>query len=108
MSDGGLACAVAEMCIGGRLGATIDLDKAPACGDMNLTGLLYSESASRFVVTVPKEKQAAFEARFAGQKFACVGEVAADETLVMTSGGNPVVSTGVEGLAQAFKATLDW
>ena len=28
-SDGGLAVALAEMCIGGRLGASIDLDAVP-------------------------------------------------------------------------------
>ena len=51
-SDGGLAVALAEMCIGGRLGANIDLDAVPAMEDMTLTELLYSESASRLIVSV--------------------------------------------------------
>ncbi|WP_147820016.1 AIR synthase-related protein [Salidesulfovibrio onnuriiensis] len=108
LSDGGLACAAAEMCIGGRLGAAIDLDRVPTCGGMNLTGLLYSESASRFLVTVPQAQKGEFEALFAGQKFAGIGQVVAEEELTMTRAGKTVVQAGVEGLAKAFKATLDW
>lgn len=108
MSDGGLAVTMAEMCIGGRLGAHVDLDRVSVCGDMNMTGLLYSESASRFAVTVPAEKRGEFEALFAGQVHARVGEVVADPTLLMSRSGSSVLSADVTGLARAFKATLDW
>lgn len=51
-SDGGFAVALAEMCIGGRLGATVDLNALAAMEDMTRTELLYSESASRLLVSV--------------------------------------------------------
>ena len=66
-SDGGLGVALAEMCIGGRLGAEVDLSLVPTCGDLNLTGVLYSESASRFLVSVDADNREAFESLFAGQ-----------------------------------------
>ena len=107
LSDGGLAVALAEMCIGGRLGARLDLDKAPATpqGLDDLT-LLYSESNSRLLVTVTPETRAAFEAFFAGQDCALVGEVASGGTLTVTRGGRTILSADVEDMAQAFKATL--
>ena len=47
-SDGGLAVAVAEMCISGQIGAQIDLSAM----DGELTRKLYSESNSRWIVEV--------------------------------------------------------
>jgi len=107
-SDGGLGVALAEMCIGGRMGAKIDLSDVPASGDMNLTGLLYSESASRLIVSVPSACRQAFEDEFAGQVCGCVGEVTDSPKLIAEYDDKIVLDEGVEGLALAFKATLDW
>ncbi|BCS88506.1 phosphoribosylformylglycinamidine synthase subunit PurS [Pseudodesulfovibrio sediminis] len=107
-SDGGLGVALAEMCIGGRLGADIDLSAVPTCGDMNLTGVLYSESASRFVVSVAPADKDAFEALFAGQIFGLIGEVKAEGQLVAKYADMNVLEQDVEGLTTAFKSTLDW
>ncbi|MCL1890410.1 MAG: AIR synthase-related protein, partial [Desulfovibrionaceae bacterium] len=53
LSDGGLAVALAEMALAGRLGADLNLDLLPASGEPTLTELLYSESASRLLVCPP-------------------------------------------------------
>jgi phosphoribosylformylglycinamidine synthase len=106
-SDGGLGVALAEMCIGGRLGAQVDLALAPQCGCESALELLYSESASRFVVSVSPDKAPAFEALFAGQHFAKIGVVAAGD-LRIVQGGAPVLQARVEDLATAFKAPLNW
>jgi len=106
-SDGGLGVALAEMCIGGRLGAEIDLALVPACGCMSALELLYSESASRFVVTVAPDKAAAFETLFSGQQYACVGSVT-EGNLVITNDGVCVVHVPVEPLADSFKSPLNW
>lgn len=111
LSDGGLAVALAEMAIGGRMGARCDMAAVPtpALGDeMTAAELLYSESASRLLVTVKPENAPAFEARFAGSAWACIGEVTADATLTVTIQGAPLLAEDVEGLARSFKATLDW
>ncbi|QGY39989.1 phosphoribosylformylglycinamidine synthase [Pseudodesulfovibrio cashew] len=107
-SDGGFAVALAEMCVGGRLGADVDLAKLPVNGDLNVTGKLYAESASRLLVSVPEDKAEAFEAAFAGQTFACVGTVSDSGKLAVANGGAPVLEEGVEALATAFKETLNW
>jgi phosphoribosylformylglycinamidine synthase len=107
-SDGGLAVALAEMAIGGRLGA--DLDPAPAPGAAGPTDLelLYAESQSRLVVTVAPESRAAFEAAFAGQVLGLLGTVTEQPGLTLRRGRANLCAEAVEGLAQAFKTTLDW
>jgi len=106
-SDGGLAVALAEMCIGGRLGAQIDLDAAPSCGCAHPLELLYSESQSRLVVSVAPDKAAAFEALFAGQHCARIG-VVGGAGLALTQAGRQLLNLPVEELARAFKAPLNW
>ncbi|BBD09680.1 AIR synthase-related protein [Desulfovibrio ferrophilus] len=105
LSDGGLGVAVAEMCIGGRLGAAIDLAKVPTCpDDMEVTDLLYSESNSRLLVTVRPENRNAFEAAFKGQHFALIGEVTGDGNLVVQKDGQPLINEHVDTLTSAWKA----
>ncbi len=108
LSDGGLAVALAEMCIGGRLGASVDLNRVPADKGLSLTELLYSESASRFLVAVSPDKARFFEETF-GADAAFLGEVSSSGKLEVTHDGTPVIrGISVEELARAFKATLDW
>ncbi len=110
LSDGGLGVALAEMALGGRVGAAIDLSRVPlGTGEnMTLTELLYGESASRLLVAVPQAHTAKFEALFAGQACARIGETTAGKELTMTQGSAAVLAESVEALATAFKATLDW
>ncbi|MCG8533179.1 MAG: hypothetical protein MI749_21340, partial [Desulfovibrionales bacterium] len=70
--------------------------------------VLYSESASRLVVTVPEEKVEAFEALFAGQTFGCIGEVTADEQFIVASGAQVLIADSCESLAASFKGTLQF
>ncbi|WP_419786810.1 AIR synthase-related protein [Pseudodesulfovibrio sp.] len=107
-SDGGLGVALAEMCIGGRMGASVNLDSVPVVGELDATGKLYAESASRLLVSVPAASKDAFEALFAGQILACIGTVADGATLLVESDGKVVLQTSVEELAEAFKAPLNW
>lgn len=107
-SDGGLAVALAEMCIGGRLGADIDLDAVAAMEPMNRSELLYSESASRLVVTVRPEMTVLLETIGMWQVCRRIGTVTGDGRLTIKSGSSPVLDESVEDLAHAFKRTLDW
>lgn len=54
VSDGGLAVALAEMCIGGDVGAEIDLSKMER---LRTDSRLFSESNSRWVVELKKGKE---------------------------------------------------
>ena len=108
LSDGGLAVALAEMCIGGRLGANIDLDAVPAMEDMTLTELLYSESASRLIVSVRPDLAMILDMLGSWQICRRIGTVTDDNTLTMTRGGVTVLQESVDDLTTAFKRTLDW
>jgi len=74
-SDGGLGVALAETAFAGALGMEVDLRRVPSSGVNRNDVLLFSESQSRFVVTVHPENQAAFEDCLKGNVFAEVGKV---------------------------------
>ena len=61
VSEGGLAVAVAEMCIASRLGALIDALPGP-----DVVAALFGESAGRLVCEVAPHDAAAFVGRFGG------------------------------------------
>ncbi|MDR1857457.1 MAG: phosphoribosylformylglycinamidine synthase [Desulfovibrio sp.] len=107
-SDGGLAVALAEMCIGGRLGARVDIDKVPAMEPMSRTELLYGESASRLIVSVRPDLGMLLESLAPYQIVRRIGETTDDGHLTLTSGDGPVLREPVEDLARAFKRTLDF
>jgi phosphoribosylformylglycinamidine synthase len=108
-SDGGLAVALAEMCIGGRLGADVDLARVPISPDVTWPlETLYSETHSRLVVGVNSGNVPSFEKLFKGQWLAPIGRVTADGKLTVRHGGQTLLCEEVKALAEAFKATLDW
>jgi phosphoribosylformylglycinamidine synthase len=108
-SDGGLAVALAEMCLGGRLGADVDLARVPVSPDCaSPLEILYSESHSRFLVGVPSGNVPSFEKLFADQWMAPIGRVSDDGKLTIRQAGSTLLQEDVENLAAAFKATLDW
>ena len=77
LSEGGLAVAAAEMCIGGRLGLKLELPEEDP------VSALFSESNSRLLAEVRPEQQASFEARFAGLPLARLGVVTHDPRLII-------------------------
>jgi phosphoribosylformylglycinamidine synthase len=108
LSDGGLGVALAEMCLGGRLGARIELDAVPVPEPMTPTELLYSESASRLLVSVRAGNEAEFEAALAGQICARIGVTTEDGFFRVLHSGTELLRESAENLARAFKTTLDW
>lgn len=109
-SDGGLAVALAEMCLGGRLGCDIDLDQVAVSGAaMNTMETLYSESASRILVTVKPELAPIMDILGTCQQLCRrLGTVTNDGRMTVRSGSSTILSESVEDLAHAFKKTLAW
>ncbi|MEY3204757.1 MAG: hypothetical protein RLZZ21_1088 [Planctomycetota bacterium] len=93
VSDGGLAAAVAEMAIGGRLGATLDLAAAPVefspAIDPAHRDLVtaFAETPGRFICEVRADDAAAFEQAVAGVPWAWVGAVTAEPDVAIGSAG---------------------
>ncbi|MSQ82025.1 MAG: phosphoribosylformylglycinamidine synthase [Myxococcales bacterium] len=77
-SDGGLAVALAECCIGGEFGAAIDV--APLGGQASLPALVFGESHSRIVVSVRASDAPRF-AELLDDSATLLGQVTADLTL---------------------------
>lgn len=109
LSDGGLAVAFAEMALAGRIGASLNLDAVSAVAGMNASELLYTESASRLLVTVPEQHTAQFEELFKNAGVcARVGSVVDSGAMRVRSGDSLLINENIEELAQAFKATLNF
>ena len=110
LSDGGLAVAAAESAFAGGFGMSIDLSRVLWKGDMAARSdatLLFSESASRHLVTVNPEKREAFEAALSGNCFASIGVVTQEPAVTITGlSGAPVVTAGLAGLKEAWQRTL--
>ncbi len=111
LSDGGLAVAIAEMALAGRLGARINLAKVPAFNVQDITELLYAESASRLLVTVSRdnipEVQRIWQEEL-GYTAALIGNVADHKNLIIANGEEEIINLHVEKLATAFKSTFAW
>lgn len=103
-SEGGLAVSLAEMCIGGRLGASVDID---GTGEGDVWGRLWGESLGRFVVAVSQEQEAAFLAAMKGYPTTVLGSVNDTGFLRITDGDDPLVNMEVEVMTDAWKGTLD-
>jgi phosphoribosylformylglycinamidine synthase subunit PurSL len=110
LSDGGLAVAAAESAFAGGFGIRLDLTKMLWKGDAagkNDTALLFSESASRHLVTVHPENSDRFEALMAGNCFAAIGVATAEPLLTITGlAGSLVVKSGLAELKEAWQKTL--
>jgi phosphoribosylformylglycinamidine synthase len=102
LSDGGLAVAAAESSFAGGYGMTLDLSKVDwdgATGEKSDLALLFSETASRLLVTVhPKDCQQ-FESIMAGNSLSAIGVVTADTTF-------SIIGLNARHIVQADIATL--
>jgi phosphoribosylformylglycinamidine synthase len=107
LSDGGLAVALAETAFAGGFGISVDLHDVPVDAAMRDDRVLYSESASRLLVTVKEENSEQFEKLFAGQIFACIGEVTAGESLMITGlQGEVLIRSSIDDLKEAWQSPL--
>ncbi len=110
LSDGGLAVAAAESAFAGGYGMNLDLSRVVWRGDMSGRSdctLLFSESASRHLVTVHPEKREQFEAVMGGNCFASIGVVTDDGVLSISGlNGSAVVKADLAELKEAWQKTL--
>lgn len=101
LSDGGLAVALAECVLGGRYGAAVELGYS----DLPLITELFSESHSRFVVSVPAKYQSAFESLM-GTDCRFLGAVTEAEALGISFDGQPVALITKEEMLEKWRNGL--
>ena len=103
---GGLGIGFAKMAIAGRLGIDIDVSLIPASEKMPIDALLFSETNSRFIVTVPEASKEKFERAMEGQPCPCIGKVVRTPFLIIREEGKIIGKLGLEDLITSYKSTL--
>jgi phosphoribosylformylglycinamidine synthase subunit PurSL len=109
-SDGGFGVAAAEMAFAGGFGMHLDLRAMPREADITRDDtLLYAETASRFVVTVPPQHRQAFCEALHGCAIGEVGYVL-DTSRFMVIGlrGDVVIASDIAELKDAWQRPLRW
>jgi phosphoribosylformylglycinamidine synthase len=102
ISDGGLITAVVESCFGTGRGVNLELNET---GNISLHAFLFSESPSRFVVSVAPEKQSEFESVMEGS-IQLLGKVSKYSSLIVNHLGINIIISEVSDLLQMWKNGL--
>jgi phosphoribosylformylglycinamidine synthase subunit PurL len=97
LAEGGLAVALAESLFGTALGAQVTVEE-------DVTAALFSESQSRFLVSVSSEKQAAFEE--AVPEAAQIGVVTETAELTVVQGDKTIIAEAVPTLEGLWKGAI--
>jgi len=92
LSEGGLAVAAAEMCIGGRVGLSLTVDSDE----------IFTETNGCLLVEVRSDRATEFEHTLSGQPHQLLGTVVDNSTLLVASGSGPILSIAVEQLVAAW------
>ncbi|MBP6941569.1 MAG: hypothetical protein KBB65_07335 [Syntrophorhabdaceae bacterium] len=104
ISDGGMACALAESAFAGGLGIDADLSKAPQAGIFRDDFLLFSESQSRFIVSLKEKDLDRFQKIFRAVPYGVIGAVRADAKFIVRGlDGNVVIDTEIDALIDAWQ-----
>jgi phosphoribosylformylglycinamidine synthase subunit PurSL len=103
-SEGGLGVALAEMCIGGRIGAKIDID---GTGNISTWARLWGESLGRIIIAVSPQNNAKFLELMTGHTTTFLGEVEATTQLSIVDGFDELISIEVNDLVTSWQGTLD-
>ena len=108
-SDGGLGIALAESCFAGGLGMTVDLARVPAEEIGRDDEMLFSESQSRFIVTVAPDKQEAFEAALEGCVWGRIGTVETRPVLTVSGlAGSRIMEESLDDLKAVWQKPLNF
>lgn len=103
VSEGGLAVALAEACMKNHVGVKIQLET-----ELSPTVLLFSESQSRVLVSVPQEEvdQVLQQAKMNGVPCAWIGEVTDDARFNIHVNQASVIETSLDRVEQLWKEAI--
>ncbi len=102
ISDGGLIVSLSEMCFANRIGAEIKL--AP---QINPFVFLFSESNSRFIVEVDKDKSDEFERFFQGLPFIKIGKTIRDYIKCFKD-KREIISLNISDVYKIYREGIKW
>jgi phosphoribosylformylglycinamidine synthase II len=108
-SDGGLGVALAETAFAGGLGMFVKLDLVPSEGIDRNDDLLFSESQSRFVVTISPSAKNEFEKLLMGSTISNIGEVLSDGIFKVGGiKGNIIIEEEISKLKEIWQRPLNF
>ncbi len=100
LHSGGLAVALSKSCIGGMLGARVDISSIGI--SMGIDAKLFSESQGRVLVSVPVKNIKKFEKLAEGIDCVRIGTVSKDEKVLILNNSKKIVSTTVKKLHKIY------
>ena len=105
VSEGGIGVCLSEMAIGGDIGAHIDLSAVGT--DLRTDFKLFSESNSRWIVEVKKDKQNSFEKLLTKENtpFILIGKTQG-KTLAIKDNEKTVINLEIMILRESWKNTI--
>ncbi|MBN2599351.1 MAG: phosphoribosylformylglycinamidine synthase subunit PurL [Candidatus Thermoplasmatota archaeon] len=105
LSEGGLGVCLAEMAIGGDLGASVDISAVGT--DLRSDVKLFSESNTRWVVEVKEEKQALFEKQLKNDHvgFILLGKTKGNHLMIKDE-GKTIISLSVAVLRECWSKPI--
>ena len=107
-SEGGLAVAIAEGCMSGNIGATVELASGPALAKYPdhaaRAGLLFGESQSRIVISVAPENADAVLAQLSALPHSRIGTVGGDTVAIFAY--EKTITATVAELRETFEQSI--
>ena len=105
VSAGGIAIALSEMAMSGKLGCEVDISKVPAEEGISDNNLLFSESHARFIISVSADKADEI-INSIDVEAAIIGEVKGD-SLVIKKDDETIVDLAVVDLDDAYHGVIE-
>ncbi len=105
-SDGGLGVALAESAFAGGFGLEIDISLILCDEYLRDDIILFSESASRLILTVTPENKDIFEIMMEGTEFANIGIVKGTNLNITGNDGNTIIDAPITKLKESWQSTL--
>ncbi|MBD3330667.1 phosphoribosylformylglycinamidine synthase [Candidatus Peregrinibacteria bacterium] len=105
---GGIGAALARKAIAGQIGMEINLNRVPHTKNLNREDhLLFSETQSRFIVTIDPKRKEEFEKHFANVIFAQIGTITEDQNFIIKGfNGENIIKSNVKTLEEYYKKTF--
>jgi len=105
LTRGGLAIALAKATMASMLGIEVKLENIPTEETLEPFQILFSESPSRFIVSINPKLKEKFEEILKRNEciFACIGKVCKEAKLKITNEGKQIVNLDIRGMKRAYK-----
>ncbi len=106
LSEGGFAVALAEMCIAGRLGAIVSIDKKTCWDCIEAETFIFSESLGRLILEVAPEHRDQIDDLFGDGICDVIGVVNENPDVIFDYYGAVMLKTNVDALELAWRGEV--